>query len=157
MSLKFKHKTHTKRAFAFIELIITISVMCLLIAIAVAFLSNEKARGSDTIRIRSLNEVRTALNIYFNDSSIGGGNGTYPIGNLPDLKAKLETKYIKLVNSNIIYSGATSTYHLAIVLMNNNKVLVGDSDLNDGIIDGRGNNCSSYIEGDIELCYDVTP
>lgn len=143
------------KAFTLLELIVVIAIVGLLITISIAFLSDAKQRGTDTGRISAVNQVKNALNIYFNDAN--GGNGFYPIGTgTTTLTSSLVPKYITSINPNIKYDSATgATYHLGIALLgSDNKVLSSDRDNATGF-QGSSVDCGSTLGTD--LCYDVTP
>ena len=158
----------TKQGFTLIELIIVIGIIGLLVGISVSFLGNARSRGIDAGKISVLSEVRSALNIYFNDTA--GGNGAYPAGNATALKTALVPKYISDIDPNIKYQSTNIintavcasnclSYQLAIsLLMTDNHVLKIDKDLSvpDGIY-GTKDNCSSGTASTPDLCYDITP
>jgi prepilin-type N-terminal cleavage/methylation domain-containing protein len=66
------NKKFTK-GFTLIELLVVISIISLLSSIVLTALSDARAKSRDAQRIRSLTELRTALQMYANDN-----NGNYP-------------------------------------------------------------------------------
>jgi len=137
-----------KQGFTLMELIVVIAIISLLASIVLSQLGSAKQKGSDSGKIRTLAEVRNALNVYFNDSN--GGNGTYPT--TANLTTKLVPKYIASINPNIKYFSDGKAYHLAIILSSSNKVLASDSDSSLSF-PGLSANCTNA--GVTDLCYDI--
>ncbi len=154
MSAKFVNKN---KAFTLIELVVVVGIIGLLIAISVAFLGDAKSRGGDAGKIRALGEVRNALNAYFNDAGIGGGNGGYPPGSNPSVLSVLKDgKYILAIDPSIFYYNSDGrSFHLAVILTADNKVLTTDSDSSVLGFPGLSANC--LTEGSLpDRCYDIT-
>jgi len=61
-----------KHAFTLIELLVVIAIIGLLATISVVALSNARAKARDTKRVADVNQVQTALELFFNDK------GRYP-------------------------------------------------------------------------------
>ena len=154
-----------KKGFTLIELLVVISIISLLTSISLSFLGESNQKGRDTAKIRALQEVRSALQLYLTDK------GYYPNGTI----ALTEGKYIGSVNNKLIYQGLNSnndaicdtspcqSYHLAVSLeRKDNKVLTIDKDLN--VVNGiQGQLDTCAIGGNSptpptpDLCYDITP
>jgi prepilin-type N-terminal cleavage/methylation domain-containing protein len=62
-----------RKGFTLIELLVVISIISLLSSVILASLNDAKMKARDTQRIRTLVELRTALEMYANDH-----NGEYP-------------------------------------------------------------------------------
>ena len=94
-----------KKGFTLIELIVVVAIISLLSSIVISSLNVAKQKSTDTAKIKTLQEFRTALNMYYND------NGTYP--GTDELIAKLttgKTKYIASIDSNIKYFGRSTNW-----------------------------------------------
>lgn len=61
-----------KRGFTLIELLVVVSIVSLLSAIVMTSLSSARAKGRDARRMRDIEEIRTAIELYIAD------NGTVP-------------------------------------------------------------------------------
>ena len=164
-------KTKRTQGFTLIELLVVISIVSLLAAIILSSLGDARAKGRDTARIRSMVEVRSALQMYYSN------NGYYPAeGNLATDLAN----YIKSINSEIVYNGTTGTggtsaacnstgitcvgYHMGIKLEKSNTVLNSDKDLNlagantalpDGISTAAGCDVDNPATTATDRCYDL--
>lgn len=154
-----------KKGFTLIELLVVISIISLLSSIVLASLNKARKKGDDAAKIRTLLEVRNALNIYYNDST--GGNGNYPSGNnlittlVPKFISKIDTKiiYQSTNKDNTICSSNCQSYQLTIILTDKNSgVLYSDKDIT-GVINGKKDDCSTAGTGPSipDLCYDLTP
>lgn len=156
-----------KAGFTLIELIVVVAIIGVLISVTVIFLGDAKKRSADTSRISAMAQVKNALSIYFNDSSVDGGKGNYPAGDTTALNI-LKPKFISAIDSNIRYQSLNMTntavcasncqsYILYTVLAgSDNKVLNADKDLNTlSGFNGAHTNCSDSTG--VETCYDVTP
>ncbi len=62
-----------KRGFTLLELLVVIAIIGLLATVVIASLGPARAKGRDATRIKSIQEVAKALELYYND------NGRYPI------------------------------------------------------------------------------
>ena len=143
-----------KKGFTLIELLVVISVISLLISIVLSALSDAKAKGNDAEKVRSLNETRTALQLYFTDK-----------GYYPDTTAELVPAYIKSIDSGIIYEGTMGNgslcsgsgakcagYHMGVVLTRSNVALNTDKD-STNLFDGKSTDCAGASSG-TDMCYD---
>jgi len=61
-----------KRGFTLIELLVVIAIIGLLSSVVLASLNTARAKGRDAQRESSIEQMRTALELYYSD------NGTYP-------------------------------------------------------------------------------
>jgi prepilin-type N-terminal cleavage/methylation domain-containing protein len=153
--------------FTLIELLVVIAIIALLSSITMAAFNDSRQKSRDTGKIRALQEMRTALQMYFSD------NNSYPVGTESDLSDALtngSNRYIGSIDSNLKYQSLNSdntavctvmpchSYHLATPLeRTDNKVLTADKDLDDTIINGTFDNCSNGAVSVPNLCYDITP
>jgi prepilin-type N-terminal cleavage/methylation domain-containing protein len=62
-----------KKAFTLIELLVVISIIGVLTTLIVANFSDARVRARDTRRKQELNQLKTALRLYYND------NQAYPV------------------------------------------------------------------------------
>ncbi len=152
-----------REGFTLIELIVVVAIIGLLISIVISSLGAAKQKGSDTAKIRVLQEVRSALQLYFSD------NGSYPPVDQTTLALYLVNgtkKYIASIEPNLKYqainidnsicSSNCQSYHLGIALgRSDDKVLSSDKDINAGFA-GLSSDCG-LTAGTIDYCYDVTP
>ena len=60
------------RGFTLIELLVVISIISLLSSVVLASLSSARMKARDTLKVQEAKQLRTALEMYFND------NGSYP-------------------------------------------------------------------------------
>jgi prepilin-type N-terminal cleavage/methylation domain-containing protein len=147
-----------KKGFTLIELLVVVSIISLLTSMSLSYLGDARQKGRDTEKMRALNEVRKALQMYATER-----------GSFPTSTSSLTTSgYIASINPNIIYRGVNSddsqcntgtclSYHIGIVLeREDNKVLTSDSDKNTGGLYGHSKNCGNSTNSP-DLCYDITP
>ena len=142
------------KGFTIIELLVVIAIIGVLTAVVLVSLGTAKNKGNDTGKIRTVTEIKNALNVYFND--FAGGNGIYPVGTgAPALAVLVTGKYISSIDPNIKYFSANgSMYHLGIALMaSDNKPLSTDKDDATGF-PGLSSDCVN--PGAVDFCYDVT-
>lgn len=160
-------KINKNKGFTVIELIVVIAIIGIIAAIILVSLTAAKKRGNDTGKVRSLVEIRSALQMFQTDK------GYYP-STLDFPQALINGKYINSVDvSTIIYraillngtecqtAGLTTcnSYHLATSLSGtDNTVLNNDKDsstpTNNPIY---GNSASCLTAGGLDMCYDVEP
>ena len=70
-------KQNRKKGFTIIELLVVISIIGLLSTISVVVLNGARIKSRDTKRVSDINNIKTALELYFNDK------GYYPTSNTP--------------------------------------------------------------------------
>ncbi|MEK7541735.1 MAG: prepilin-type N-terminal cleavage/methylation domain-containing protein [Patescibacteria group bacterium] len=71
----FKRFSMRRRGFTLIELLVVISIIGLLSSIVLTSVNSARAKARDARRIADLNQIRTALEFYFD------ANGYYPQSN----------------------------------------------------------------------------
>lgn len=135
----------TQKGFTLIELIVVTAVISLLSSIVISFIGAANTKASDTGNIRALQEVKTALNVYFNDNS--GGNGSYP----KDISI-LVNKYISSIDKNIKYGGIDCDNN---TLCKNYKLAVPLKRKDNKISYGTKSDCNS-IEITTNICYFIS-
>jgi general secretion pathway protein G len=57
----------SKKGFTLIELLVVISIISLLSSIVISSVNSARAKGRDTAKVRTLQEVRNALQLYYTD------------------------------------------------------------------------------------------
>ncbi len=67
-------KFKTRKGFTLIELLVVVAIIGLLSSVVLASLNSARAKGRDAKRESDLEQLRTALELYYND------NNAYPIG-----------------------------------------------------------------------------
>jgi prepilin-type N-terminal cleavage/methylation domain-containing protein len=162
-----------KNGFTLIELLVVISIIAMLTSIILVNIKQANIKAKDTAKIRTLSEVKTAVQMYFTDK------GKYPSGDKGNLKTVLvDGKYIPSIidmsqityqamfvegdsrpcNENII--GGCQSYRLGIALGDRTNNALA-SDVNDavGIFDGRTDMCVSggLVVSGRNLCFAVKP
>lgn len=65
---------HKNKAFTLIELLVVIAIIGILSSVVLAALSGARSSARDTTKIQKVDQIRTALEMYYND------NGNYPNG-----------------------------------------------------------------------------
>lgn len=60
-------RTQNRKGFTLVELLVVISIIGVLAGLLLVNLSNVRERGRDTQRKSDLNQLKTALRLYFND------------------------------------------------------------------------------------------
>jgi prepilin-type N-terminal cleavage/methylation domain-containing protein len=168
----YNHKN--KKGFTLIELLVVISIISLLTSISLSFLGESNQKGRDTGKIRAMQEVRSALQLYATEK------GYYSIRTGPPGTRGMffltSGGYIKSIHKNLFYSPLNAdgtlcivnpcySYLLAVPLERaDNKVLTVDKDINvipNGSytgIQGKLDNCTSGLgSSPNDLCYDITP
>jgi prepilin-type N-terminal cleavage/methylation domain-containing protein len=156
-----------KKGFTLIELLVVISIIGLLASIVVSSLGTARQQARDVARVRKLQELNTALQLFYAD------NGYYPSltssTNLVSFLNSGTKKYIVLKASDysdIKYEALPQcfdtvsnpwkcpNYHIAIVLeRSDNPVLKTDADYVANIA-GKSADCS-ITPGPIDFCYDL--
>ncbi len=57
----------TKKGFTLIELLVVVSIISLLASVVLASLNSARAKGRDAKRLQDITQIRTALELYYND------------------------------------------------------------------------------------------
>ncbi len=93
------------RGFTLVELLVVISIIAILATVLLLQLGTARAKGRDARRITSINQVRTAIEQYFDD------NGSYPAGQAFGAAAAQDlTKYLTRIPTDPLNVGCTTTY-----------------------------------------------
>lgn len=71
----FRKKSYSRngRGFTLIELLVVIAIVSLLSSVVLASLNSARQKARDVKRVSDLTQIRTALEMYYND------NGSYPV------------------------------------------------------------------------------
>jgi len=95
-------KTHNKsRGFTLVELLVVIAIISVLATLLLLQLGVARAKARDAKRIADTNQVRSALELYFDD------NGSYLASNV---MTPLEPVYLINVPRDPLAAGCTDTY-----------------------------------------------
>jgi general secretion pathway protein G len=100
--MPFKRSLRDFRGFTLVELLVVIGIISILATILLLQLGTARAKSRDAKRIADVNQVRSALEAYFDD------NGTYPI--FADF-ATLAPKYLSVVPKDPLTSSCTTAYN----------------------------------------------
>ncbi len=94
-------KIRSSRGFTLVELLVVIAIISILATLLLLQLGVARAKARDAKRIADVNQVRSALELYFDD------NGSY----LPtNIMTSLKPTYLINVPRDPIASGCTDTY-----------------------------------------------
>lgn len=95
-------KRNSQRGFTLVELLVVIAIIGILATLLLLQLGVARQRARDAKRIADINQVRTALELYFDD------NGSYPIAANYAALSVLAPKYLTLLPTDPLN---TTTYH----------------------------------------------
>jgi prepilin-type N-terminal cleavage/methylation domain-containing protein len=171
------------KGFTLIELLVVVAIISMLTSVTLSSLNDAKQKGRDTGRIRALQEVRKALQLYATEKGgfpcgVQGGGNTYlntPLisgGYIPNIDSSII--YSALESDNVTYCRTTCStdprpcpsYHLAVILeRRDNGVLRSDKDLDvptgppGARLYGKNDTCKSTADNSSlpDLCYDLIP
>ncbi len=97
-----------RRGFTLIELLIVIAIIGILSATVLVSLNQTRVKARDALRKSDINQVRTALELYYFD------NGTYPVDGsatrLGEISSALVPKYMPKIPSDPTYKETSSGY-----------------------------------------------
>lgn len=165
-----------KKGFTLIELLVVVAIISMLTSVTLSSLNDAKQKGRDTGRIRALQEVRKALQMYATDNGKFPPGGQNPLGGTT-LTTALVSGYISSLNPEIRYLSLKSdgsvcppatgnlciNYWLGIALeRRDNKVLYSDKDLDTGQTSYKGTSDDCTSTGNVptqptqDLCYDIS-
>lgn len=125
-----KERHGGKRGFTLIELLVVIAIIGILSAVVLASLNSARRKGNDAKRVADLNQIKLALELYFDDNSSRYPATLAPLatgGYLPNIPVDPNgTAY----SYAALGSGANCTsYHLGATLENSsNPALQNDAD-----------------------------
>lgn len=68
-----KHKTHNKKGFTIVELLVVVAIIALLASMVIISVQHSKAKSRDAKRVTDINTLVTALAFYNNNF------GSYPV------------------------------------------------------------------------------
>ena len=150
----------SQKGFTLVELLVVIAIIGILATLLLLQLGVARQRARDAARIAHINQVRTALELYFDD------NGSYPATNYAGLGILLAPKYLTLIPADPLntttykygytYDPITTPikYHLWAELEQWAQALNSDSDINsttwaggggvNGAIDAK-TNCTAAV------------
>ncbi len=156
--LKNKLFRHS-RGFTLVELLVVIAIIGILATLLLLQLGVARQRARDAKRIADVNQTRTAVELYFDDS------GTYPaVATYAALGALLVPKYLTQLpvdplntsphTYNYAYSGATK-YHIWGDLETYSQSLKSDADINSTGWTGQTINGGASVSGGIDATTEV--
>ena len=61
------YKKNTQKGFTLVELLVVIAIIGILSSVVLASLNTARAKGRDAKRVSDLNQIRVALELFFND------------------------------------------------------------------------------------------
>ena len=116
-----------------VELLVVIAIIGTLATLLLLQLGVARAKARDAKRIADINQLRSAIELYFDDN-----NGSYPdditIGNLQDYLSAPSVPTDPLTGNGYFYAIDPPTspvrFHLYAELEGSNNGLRGDSDIN---------------------------
>ncbi len=144
-------KNKFQKGFTLVELLVVIAIIGILATLLLLQLGVARQRARDAKRIVDISQVRTAVELYFDD------NGQYPqVATFVALGALIVPKYMTqlpvdpLNNGNYAYNYAYNTltkYHLWAELEQYAQALKSDADINSSAgWTGQG------ADGSVEIC-----
>jgi prepilin-type N-terminal cleavage/methylation domain-containing protein len=116
-----------RKGFTLVELLVVIAIIGILATLVLLQLGTARARARDTQRISHINQLRTALEQYYED------NG----GNYPTALDDVAPRYIQTVPGDPLtddaygyaYDSTSDTFHIYACLENNAAAMKSDIDL----------------------------
>ena len=132
--MSIKKSFRLSRGFTLVELLVVIAIIGVLATMLLLQLGVARQRARDAKRITDVNQVRTGVELYFDD------NGMYPqVATYAGLGALLSPKYLVLLPVDSLnvsphvysyaYNGNTK-YHISSVLEQWAQAMGSDADLN---------------------------
>jgi len=136
--VSIKKSFRLSRGFTLVELLVVIAIIGVLATLLLLQLSVARQRARDAKRIADVNQIRTGIELYFDD------NGSYPAETMAEMAVdpKMVPRYLVHLpvdplsgeNYGYIYSGTTITkptkFQVWAVLEQGAQALKSDSDLN---------------------------
>lgn len=147
-----------QKGFTLIELVVVIGIIAILAAIILAGLSAAKNKSNDTGKIKALQEIRSALQLFNADKGYYPPTASYQT----DL---VNNKYISVISlSGIKYAAlplgctgaACNSYHLGIALSGSDSLVLNSDSDSTNVFAGNSTDCGLNASSP-DKCYDLEP
>lgn len=153
MKTKLLQKISQKEAgFTLVELLVVIGIIAILATILLLQLGTARAKGRDAKRISDMNQIRTGLELYFDD------NNTYP-ASITELAPATGNKYLQKVPTDPLpgrsytYCASGTQYQISAQLEQYNNALKNDADINRPAPCVNGGGDDTVIDCSTSSCY----
>ncbi len=175
----------SRRGFTIVELLVVVAIIAILSAVAIASLVSSRAKGRDARRMADLNEVKNALDLYYDSYLTYPATGVGPAYALPTAlqtsgyMARLPGTVQGIAYHYMAIDGSATPFTLCTVTPCSRYVLYVQFERNDNIkltqdvdivvtngatvFDGSSVACTAVAgipqpqPGGTELCFDQTP
>lgn len=152
MNIKLLNKKQKEGGFTLVELLVVIGIIAILATILLLQLGTARAKGRDAKRISDMNQIRTALELYFDD------NSTYPAA-LTELVPATGNKYLQklptdpLPGKSYTYCASGTQYQVSAQLEQYNNALKNDADINRAAPCVNGGGDDAVTDCSTNSCY----